>query len=160
MAERSSRQADAASGNGSGRFNEQIKKRVEEALLTHFRPEFINRVDEIVIFNVLGREEIAKIVELQVARVAKLLEDRKIEINLSEAAKDLLLTQGYDPQYGARPVKRTVQRRLQDPLAMRILDGDVVPGDRVRVDVDRDGREMIFERDGDAVPSEKAGKKR
>ena len=160
LAERSSRQADAASGNGSGRFNEQIKKRVEEALLTHFRPEFINRVDEIVIFNVLGREEIAKIVELQVARVAKLLEDRKIEINLSEAAKDLLLTQGYDPQYGARPVKRTVQRRLQDPLAMRILDGDVVPGDRVRVDVDRDGREMIFERDGDAVPSEKAGKKR
>ena len=113
-----------------------------------------------MIFNVLGREEIAKIVELQVARVAKLLEDRKIEINLSEAAKDLLLTQGYDPQYGARPVQRTVQRRLQDPLAMRILDGDVVPGDRVRVDVDRDGREMIFERDGDAVPSEKAGKKR
>ena len=160
MAERASREGDAASGNGSGRFSEQIKRRVEEALLAHFRPEFINRVDEIVIFNVLGREEIAKIVELQVAEVGKLLEDRKIEITLSDAARDLLLAQGYDPQYGARPLKRTVQRRLQDPLAMRILDGDVLPGDRVRVDVDRERGELVFEREADAVPSEKAGKKR
>ena len=160
MAERASREGDAASGNGSGRFSEQIKRRVEEALLAQFRPEFINRVDEIVIFNVLGREEIAKIVELQVAEVGKLLEDRKIEITLSDAARDFLLAQGYDPQYGARPLKRTVQRRLQDPLAMRILDGDVLPGDRVRVDVDRNGGELVFEREGDAVPSEKAGKKR
>ena len=97
MAERASREGDAASGNGSGRFSEQIKRRVEEAWLAHFRPEFINRVDEIVIFNVLGREEIAKIVELQVAEVGKLLEDRKIEITLSDAARDLLLAQGYDP---------------------------------------------------------------
>ena len=160
MAERASREGDAASGNGSGRFSEQIKRRVEEALLAHFRTEFINRVDEIVIFNVLGREEIAKIVELQVAEVGKLLEDRKIEITLSDAARDLLLAQGYDPQYGARPLKRTVQRRLQDPLAMRILDGDVLPGDRVRVDVDRERGELVFEREADAVPSEKAGKKR
>ena len=160
MAERASREGDAASGNGSGRFNEQIKRRVEEALLARFRPEFINRVDGIVIFNVLGREEIAKIVELQVAEVGKLLEDRKIEITLSDAARDLLLAQGYDPQYGARPLKRTVQRRLQDPLAMRILDGDVLPGDRVRVDVDRDGGELVFEREGDSVPSEKPARKR
>ena len=160
VAERASREGDAASGNGSGRFSEQIKRRVEEALLARFRPEFINRVDEIVIFNVLGREEIAKIVELQVAEVGKLLEDRKIEITLSDAARDLLLAQGYDPQYGARPLKRTVQRRLQDPLAMRILDGDVLPGDRVRVDVNGDGGELVFEREGDAVPREKAGKKR
>ena len=158
MAERASREGDAASGNGSGRFSEQIKRRVEEALLAQFRPEFINRVDEIVIFNVLGRKEIAKIVELQVAEVGKLLEDRKIEITLSDAARDFLLAQGYDPQYGARPLKRTVQRRLQDPLAMRILDGDVLPGDRVRVDVDRNGGELVFEREGDAVPTEKAGK--
>ena len=157
MAERASREGDAASGNGSGRFSEQIKRRVEEALLAQFRPEFINRVDEIVIFNVLGRKEIAKIVELQVAEVGKLLEDRKIEITLSDAAMDFLLAQGYDPQYGARPLKRTVQRRLQDPLAMRILDGDVLPGDRVRVDVDRNGGELVFEREGDAVPTEKAG---
>ena len=160
VAERASREGDAASGNGSGRFSEQIKRRVEEALLARFRPEFINRVDEIVIFNVLGREEIAKIVELQVAEVGKLLEDRKIEITLSDAARDLLLAQGYDPQYGARPLKRTVQRRLQDPLAMRILDGDVLPGDRVRVDVNGDGGELVFEREGVAVPREKAGKKR
>ena len=158
MAERASREGDAASGNGSWRFSEQIKRRVEEALLAQFRPEFINRVDEIVIFNVLGRKEIAKIVELQVAEVGKLLEDRKIEITLSDAAMDFLLAQGYDPQYGARPLKRTVQRRLQDPLAMRILDGDVLPGDRVRVDVDRNGGELVFEREGDAVPTEKAGK--
>ena len=158
MAERASREGDAASGNGSGRFSEQIKRRVEEALLAQFRPEFINRVDEIVIFNVLGRKEIAKIVELQVAEVGKLLEDRKIEITLSDAAMDFLLAQGYNPQYGARPLKRTVQRRLQDPLAMRILDGDVLPGDRVRVDVDRNGGELVFEREGDAVPTEKAGK--
>ena len=158
MAERASREGDAASGNGSGRFSEQIKRRVEEALLAQFRPEFINRVDEIVIFNVLGRKEIAKIVELQVAEVGKLHEDRKIEITLSDAARDFLLAQGYDPQYGARPLKRTVQRRLQDPLAMRILDGDVLPGDRVRVDVDRNGGELVFKREGDAVPTEKAGK--
>ena len=160
MAERASREGDAASGNGSGRFSEQIKRQVEEALLAHFRPEFINRVDEIVIFNVLGRKEIAKIVELQVAEVGKLLEDRKIEITLSDAARDFLLAQGYDPQYGARPLKRTVQRRLQDPLAMRILDGDVLPGDRVRVDVDRNGGELVFEREGDAGPSEKPARKR
>ena len=136
----------------SGGVRDEIKERVETALLEQFRPEFINRLDEIVIFNTLGRVELAHIVELQVERVRQLLADRKIQIELSEAAKTLLFELGYDPQFGARPLKRTIQRRLQDPLAMKILDGEVLPGDRVRVDVDPDRGELVFELERDSQP--------
>jgi len=102
---------------------------------THFKPEFLNRVDDILIFNPLGQAQLAKIVDLRLADVQQLLADRKITIELTQAAKQVLFREGYDPNYGARPMKRTIQKLVQDPLAMKILDGEVLHGDQVLVDV-------------------------
>jgi ATP-dependent Clp protease ATP-binding subunit ClpB len=106
-----------------------------DALRAHFRPEFINRVDDIIIFHALTREQMRTIIDIQLRGLVKRLEDRKIHVELSEAAKDLVIEEGYDPTYGARPLKRTIQRRVLDPLAMRVLQGDFREGDRVRIDV-------------------------
>ncbi len=156
-AERAGRQESSGGPRG---LSDQIRGHVERALLEQFRPEFINRLDEIVTFNALGRAEMLRIVDLQLVQIKKLLEDRKIEMELTEAAKALLFEQGYDPQFGARPLKRTLQRRLQDPLAMRILDGKMLPGDRVRVDADRKRGELVFERQGNPVPIDEPVKMR
>ena len=117
-----------------------------DALRHIFRPEFLNRVDDIVIFLPLGKEQLDHIVDLQLAQVSKLLEDKHISLRLSPAARELLLQEGYDPAYGARRLRRAVQRLIQDPLAMDILDGKILPGDNVLVDVDLKTREMRFER--------------
>ena len=117
-------------------------ERVLGALRDHFRPEFLNRVDEIVVFGRLGREQLAEIVELQVARLRERLADRGVELELTEAAAELLAREGYDPAYGARPLKRLVQRRIENPLAQRILAGEVRDGDRVVADAD--GEELTF----------------
>jgi len=100
----------------------------------HFRPEFLNRLDEIILFHRLAQEHMAPIVDIQVARVQKLLKDRKIELDLTEGAKRWLGRVGYDPVYGARPLKRAVQRYLQDPLADKLLSGEVPDGSTVKVD--------------------------
>ncbi|MBC7504868.1 MAG: ATP-dependent chaperone ClpB, partial [Sandarakinorhabdus sp.] len=100
----------------------------------HFRPEFLNRLDEIVLFQRLGVSAMAPIVDLQVLRVQALLKDRKVTLNLTDAARRWLARVGYDPVYGARPLKRTVQKHLQDPLAELILSGAVVDGSVVNVD--------------------------
>jgi ATP-dependent Clp protease ATP-binding subunit ClpB len=105
-----------------------------EIVRGHFRPEFLNRLDEIVLFHRLGQSEMAPIVDIQVERVGKLLADRKIAIDLTQAARDWLGRVGYDPVYGARPLKRAVQRYLQDPLADLILSGEVKDGQTVKVD--------------------------
>ena len=124
-------------------IDEEIaEERVLGALRDHFRPEFLNRVDEIVVFGRLGREQLAEIVELQVARLRERLEERGVELELTEAAAELLAREGYDPAYGARPLKRLVQRRIENPLAQRILAGEVRDGDRVVVDAD--GDELTF----------------
>jgi ATP-dependent Clp protease ATP-binding subunit ClpB len=102
---------------------------------THFKPEFLNRVDDILIFNPLGPAQLAKIVDLRLADVQQLLAERKITIELTQAAKEVLFREGYDPNYGARPMKRAIQKLVQDPLAMKILDGEVLHGDHVLVDV-------------------------
>src|SRR2546426_1893940 len=125
---------------------EEVRNRIHEELLQHFRPEFINRVDEIVIFNPLGKAEIEKIIELQLVNLKKLLGERKVEIELTEKARELLFRKGYDPQFGARPLKRAIQRLVQDPLAMKILDGKILSGDRVAVDADMKKEEMTFDR--------------
>ncbi len=101
------------------------------ALRELFRPEFLNRIDDIVMFSPLGRGQIERIVELQLRNVVKLLAERKITLTLTPAAKTLLFREGYDPAYGARPMKRAIQRLIQDPLALKILDGEVHPGDEV-----------------------------
>ena len=97
----------------------------------HFRPEFLNRVDEIILFHRLQRSEMGRIVDIQLGRLSKLLEDRKIVLSLDEDARDWLSAKGWDPAYGARPLKRVIQRYLQDPLAEMILAGEVKDGDRV-----------------------------
>ena len=109
-----------------------------DELRTHFRPEFLNRIDDVVVFHALGREHIKHIIDIQVAGLMKRLEDRNIHVRLSEAAKELLAREGYDPAYGARPLKRTIQRRILDPLAMRVLKGEFGEGDTIRVAVDGD----------------------
>jgi ATP-dependent Clp protease ATP-binding subunit ClpB len=115
----------------------ELERRVEEALRQHFRPEFLNRVDEIVIFHSLTREHLRRIVDLQVESLRRMLAERQIRIELSDAARDALAEEGYDPHFGARPLKRTLQRLVQNPLAMRLLQGEFKPGQTVGVDYEK-----------------------
>ena len=104
-----------------------------------FRPEFLNRLDEILLFHRLTREQMSEIVEIQLGHLRDLLEDRKITLELDAAATEWLGNAGYDPVYGARPLKRVIQRHLQNPLASRILEGEIADGDVVRVTTEADG---------------------
>jgi ATP-dependent Clp protease ATP-binding subunit ClpB len=135
---------------------ERARREANEALRAVFRPEFLNRVDDIVLFNPLGREQLEKIVDLQLARVATLLANRNVRIELTPAARALVLAEGFDPAYGARPLRRAVQRLVQDPLALEILEGRVLPGSLVRVDADAAGGKMKFEMSGAPAAGEKA----
>jgi len=125
-------------------MSEGVKREVMDALRSHFRPEFINRVDDIIIFHPLTREQMRTIVDIQLRGLVKRLEDRKIHVELTEPAKDLFIEEGYDPTYGARPLKRTIQRRVLDPLAMQVLQGAFREGDRVRIAVK--AGDLSFER--------------
>jgi ATP-dependent Clp protease ATP-binding subunit ClpB len=116
----------------------QIKERVLEVVKEHFRPEFINRLDEIVVFHPLGRGQIRAIAGIQIDRLRVRLEESGLSLSVSDAALDMLAEAGYDPVYGARPLKRVIQQRLENPLARRILAGDFMPGETVHVDA-RDG---------------------
>jgi len=120
----------------------EMRRRVTEAMRQHFRPEFLNRVDDTIIFHPLDAEVLKKIVSMQVALVQKRLADRKIEIELTDAARELLAEEGFDMIYGARPLKRVVQRDILNPLASKILSGEVTEGSRVRVDAE--GRKLVF----------------
>ena len=117
-----------------GQDVDSVEPQVMEVVRSHFRPEFLNRLDEIILFHRLGQEHMGPIVEIQVDRVQKLLKDRKIELDLTDAAKRWLGRVGYDPVYGARPLKRAVQRYLQDPLAEKLLGGEIPDGATVRID--------------------------
>jgi ATP-dependent Clp protease ATP-binding subunit ClpB len=110
-----------------------VREQVMTSVRMHFRPEFLNRVDEIILFHRLQKSEMGRIVEIQFARLQRLLEDRKIALTLDEKARDWLAAKGWDPAYGARPLKRVIQRNLQDPLAEMILAGEVKDGDRVAI---------------------------
>lgn len=126
----------------SGKDEAEIEGRVMDALRSTFRPEFLNRIDEIIIFNSLGPEEIKKIVTIQMGLLSKRLEDSKITLELSDNAKAFLANTGFDPVYGARPLKRTIQHLIQDPLAMKLLDGSIKEGDHVKVSTE-DGK-LVF----------------
>ena len=141
----------------SNKDPERARKETMEALRAAFRPEFINRIDEIVIFNPLGKEQLGRIVGLLLKNVEKLLGERQITLELTPAAEELLLREGYDPAYGARPLRRTIQRLIQDPLAMQILEGKVLPGDHMRVDRDGQKGAMRFERSKAKQPAAAAG---
>jgi ATP-dependent Clp protease ATP-binding subunit ClpB len=133
----------------AGKDSERARKEAMEALRQSFRPEFINRIDEIVIFNPLNKADLERIVVLLLRNVEQLLKERQITLELTPAANELLLREGFDPAYGARPLRRTIQRLVQDPLALQILEGAILRGDHVLVDRDDNKEGMRFER----VPS-------
>ena len=127
----------------SEREFEEASKHVMDALHGHFKPEFLNRVDDIIIFRPLGKEQLVKIIELRLEDVRRLLADRKISLELTDAARELLFAEGFDPNFGARPLKRAIQKLVQDPLALKILDGEVLHGDHVVVDADKRVGKMV-----------------
>jgi ATP-dependent Clp protease ATP-binding subunit ClpA len=114
--------------------NENLRTRLMSSLRETFRPEFLNRVDDIIVFNSLTREHLFEIVDIQLANVEKLLKDRHLRLEVTPAAKEAIVAEGYDPQYGARPMRRAIQRMIQDPLALKLLNGEFVEGDTVVVD--------------------------
>jgi ATP-dependent Clp protease ATP-binding subunit ClpB len=126
----------------AGSDEDQMRRMVEDALKASFRPEFLNRIDEVIIFHTLGLNEISAIVELQVKLLQKRLADRKITVELTEAAKELIAMEGYDPVFGARPLKRVIQKEVENPLAMKILEGRVKEGETVTVDT-KDGKLVV-----------------
>jgi ATP-dependent Clp protease ATP-binding subunit ClpB len=115
---------------------EEASAQVMNVLHGHFKPEFLNRVDDIIIFRPLGKEQLVKIIELRLEDLRRLLADRKISLELTDAAKEIIFTQGFDPNFGARPLKRAIQKLIQDPLALKILDGEVLHGDHLIVDAE------------------------
>jgi ATP-dependent Clp protease ATP-binding subunit ClpB len=123
---------------------ELVETQVTQALRGHFKPEFLNRVDDIIIFKPLGQGEISHIVDLQLARFDRLLADKKLRLDVTPAARELLAREGYDPAFGARPLKRAIQRLLQNPLAMALLQGEYGEGDTIRVDAA--GESLTFQR--------------
>ncbi len=134
-------------GEEAETVTEEVKRKIHETLLEHFRPEFLNRIDEVVIFRPLGKAQISKIIELQLEGLKAMLAERKIEIDLTDKARELLFREGYNPQFGARPLKRAIQRAIQDPLALKMLDGEIAPGDTVRIDADLKKGAMVFEKE-------------
>jgi len=124
---------------------DMARESVMRVLREHFRPEFLNRVDDTVIFRPLGHAQLAQILELRLAEVGKLLEDRQISLELTEPARQLILAAGSDAAYGARPLKRALQRMVQDPLAIKILSGEVLHGAHVRIGVERNSNQLTFE---------------
>jgi len=120
-----------------GRDKEKMTSGVMEMLQATFKPEFLNRIDETIIFNSLGKEEIKRIVDIQIGHLTRRLQDRKISLNLTDGTKEFLADAGFDPVYGARPLKRAIQHYLEDELAVKILSGDVQDGDTVTVSVEQ-----------------------
>jgi ATP-dependent Clp protease ATP-binding subunit ClpB len=124
---------------------EMARESVMRVLREHFRPEFLNRVDDIVIFRSLGSAQLSQILELRLDELRRLLADRQISIELTEPARQLILAAGSDAAYGARPLKRALQRMVQDPMAIKILNGEILHGAHVRIDVDRHTNQLRFE---------------
>jgi ATP-dependent Clp protease ATP-binding subunit ClpB len=132
-----SREIQAAEGD-----EKQVREAVLQELRLHFKPEFLNRVDDVVIFHQLSREQIGKIIEVQLDRLTKMLSERSVTLVLEPSAKDLLMREGYDPSYGARPLKRAIQSLIQNPLAVKLLQGEIVPGQTVHVSAVGDSMEF------------------
>ena len=137
---------------------EKMKAKVNEALKGHFRPEFLNRIDEVIVFHELTLDEVKEIVDLMLMRVTKQLSSQGLDLVLSEAAKGFLATVGYDPELGARPLRRAIQRRLEDQLSEKVLLGDFTAGTTIVVDLDEENEELTFEEfsSPDAPPVEMA----
>jgi ATP-dependent Clp protease ATP-binding subunit ClpB len=142
-------------GAFAGQGYERVKEAVLEEMRHHFRPEFLNRVDETIVFHALGEEQLKQIVEIQLNLLRARLAERHITLKLTDAARLNLVRTGFDPHYGARPLKRAIQKLIQDPLALKILDGEVLHGDHVIVDADKRSGKLTFkvsERVGEKGP--------
>jgi ATP-dependent Clp protease ATP-binding subunit ClpB len=124
---------------------ETMEREVEKILESSFRPEFLNRIDEIVLFKALTKDVLLKIVDIQLDYLRQRLEEKKIRLEASQKAKELLAERGYDPVYGARPLKRTIQQEIQNPLALQLLEGHYHEGDTIKIDVDKD-RNFVFKK--------------
>jgi ATP-dependent Clp protease ATP-binding subunit ClpB len=138
--------------HGKDKRTEDTRARLLEVLRQQFRPEFLNRVDDIIVFNSLTREHLRLIVEIQLRNVGDLLKDRKIRLEVTAAAKDRLIDEGYDAQYGARPMRRAIQRLIQDPLALKVINGEFTEGDTVEVDAGPAEGELVFTKQVGQVP--------
>jgi ATP-dependent Clp protease ATP-binding subunit ClpB len=142
------------SGQPGETMDAEVRRQVMDALRAHFRPEFLNRVDEIIVFHSLGREHLRQIVDIQLHRLLRRLEGRKIRLDLTDKARNLLVEEGYDPVYGARPLKRTIQRKLLDPLAMEMLQGAFGDGDTIRVEAAGDDLAFVKGEQAGSEPPE------
>jgi ATP-dependent Clp protease ATP-binding subunit ClpB len=123
---------------------EEMRRRVMDAVKAHFKPEFLNRIDELIIFHGLGIEEIKAIVEIQMKKLQHRLLERRLQLKMTEKAKEWLAKEGFDPAYGARPLKRVIQKEIQDQLAMKILEGKFKEGDTITVDIDGKKEGLVF----------------
>jgi ATP-dependent Clp protease ATP-binding subunit ClpB len=133
-------------GSYIGEVYDRMKSTVLDELRKQFRPEFLNRVDEIVVFHALSEAHLKRIVDIQLGRLRQRLEERHITLELTEAAREHVVRTGYDPAYGARPLKRTIQREVETALGRRLLQGEIRDGQTVRVDYDADRGELTFTR--------------
>jgi ATP-dependent Clp protease ATP-binding subunit ClpB len=139
-----SREIQAAEGD-----EKQVREAVLQELRAHFKPEFLNRIDDVVIFHQLSREQIGEIIDVQLERLRAMLGERSINLILDPSAKELLMREGYDPSYGARPLKRAIQTLIQNPLAVKLLQGEIAPGQTIKVSAS--GDTMSFQSDSAAA---------
>jgi ATP-dependent Clp protease ATP-binding subunit ClpA len=135
------------------RAGDDTRKRLLDALRHQFRPEFLNRIDDIIVFNTLSRENLSQIVDIQLGNVGKMLKDRKLKIEITPAAKDVIISEGYDPQFGARPMRRAIQRLVQDPLALKLLNGEFLEGETIVADAAPGTTELQFRKAGVEQPA-------
>src|SRR3954451_1790453 len=143
--------------SGKGAEEWEIEAAVKEMLKQHFRPEFLNRVDEMIVFHPLRKEQLTLIVDVQLNHLRKRLRTRGLKLEVTDAAKKLLADEGYDPQFGARPLRRVIQQRVENPLAKRILHGEFAEGDTIRVDVNAAKHDFLFEKGREPVEGEAVG---
>jgi len=134
----------------------QSHEKIEKALKGTFRPEFLNRIDEVITFSPLSREQMALIVDLQMKEVQERLSDHDMIVELTPAARDWLANVGYDPNFGARPLKRALQKHVESPLSVSLLSGDFSDGDKIVVDVDEAGEKLVFRSTGESIPAQLA----
>jgi ATP-dependent Clp protease ATP-binding subunit ClpC len=132
---------------------ETMKEKIIEEAKRAFKPEFLNRLDELVVFHMLEKPDLSRIIDLEISKLAKRLKDKSITIELTESSRDLLIAKGYDPSYGARPMRRAVERFLEDPLAEALLRGDVKSGDHVEVIRRDNSEELLFQSHAAEIPT-------
>ena len=123
---------------------QEMRTRINEALKANFKPEFLNRIDDIIIFHRLGIKEIKQIVDIQIEKLKTILEVKKLKLEITDAAKELLANEGYDPAFGARPLKRVIQNKVQNELAMKLLSGEIKEGSKVIIDIGPEFQSLVF----------------